>query len=414
MTGCTFAVILGLLGMMLVPTAGVARVPGAATASNGTITVAGLGYATNFADAAVGAQARFQRANEDKEVKGYTFDFKEFANDGNDPTTALSEARRLVTQEGVLAVVPDLSVVTPDDFLTQQKIPWFGSGYDDSVCSTGKPGFGFGVNGCGLPMEQKFTQVIFWQLLKKALADKGLTKPTVAILANDTQTGKTSAQSLASGADAAGFDVVYAKGIFPGPPAVVGDLSPYSQALLNANDGKQPDVIYSGAPPASTLQLINLIKTSGYTGTFLSPFYASVLLKPLTGSYVFLLFAGFESTSKGIEQLKADVQAVKPGAGYTGSLAAGYFAADMFIKAVQLALKSSKTLTSTAVQQAASTMTYQIKDTIGPTVYPAAAKNAVQSCATLEYDADGTAFTIAEPFTCTKKLVPVLPKYAQG
>ena len=54
------------------------------TASNGTITVAGLGYAPNFGDAGVGAAARFQRANQDKEVKGYTFDYKEFADDTHD------------------------------------------------------------------------------------------------------------------------------------------------------------------------------------------------------------------------------------------------------------------------------------------------------------------------------------------
>ena len=240
------AVVVGLAAALLTPTAG-ASAPRVATATGGKITIAGLGFAQTFADAGTGAAARFQAANEDKEVKGYTFDFKEFANDGNDPATALSEGRRLVTQEGVLAIVPDMSVVTPGDFLTQQKIPWFGSGFDASVCTNGKPGFGFGVYGCGLPTDAKFTQVIYWQLLKKALADKGLTKPSVAILGNDTQTGKTSVQGLASGADAAGFDVVYAKGIFPGPPAVVGDLSPYSQALLNANDGNPPDVIYSGA-----------------------------------------------------------------------------------------------------------------------------------------------------------------------
>jgi len=43
-------------------------------------------------------------------------DFKEFADDNNDPATALSETRRLVTQEGVNAIVPDVSLATPADF----------------------------------------------------------------------------------------------------------------------------------------------------------------------------------------------------------------------------------------------------------------------------------------------------------
>jgi ABC-type branched-subunit amino acid transport system substrate-binding protein len=411
---CVTLVVLAVVSSMILSAPGGASVPRAATASNGTITVAGLGYVTNFGDAAVGAQARFERANKKNEVKGYKFDFKEFANDGNDPATALSEARRLVTQEQVLAIVPDLSIVTPGAYLTQQQIPWFGTGYDDTICTKGAPGFGFGTYGCGLPSNAKFTTaVIYWQLLKKELASKGTSTPTAAILGNDSDTGKNSVQAFASGAQAAGFKVVYAKGVFPAPPAVVGDLSPYSQALLTSNGGKQPDVIYSGAPPATTLQLFNLIKSSGYTGTFLSPFYSKLLLKALQGSYVFLQFAGFESTSKGVEQMQADVQAFKPGTGYTISVAGGYFAADMFIHAVKNSLKSSKTLTSTAVQKAAAKMTYQISDTVGPTIYPDSAQYATKACATLEYDADGTAFSIAEPFTCTSKKVPLLPKFAQ-
>ena len=42
----------------------------------------------------VGAEARFQRANQNNEVKGYTFAYKGFADDNNDPNTALSEARQ--------------------------------------------------------------------------------------------------------------------------------------------------------------------------------------------------------------------------------------------------------------------------------------------------------------------------------
>jgi hypothetical protein len=63
------AVIAGLVAALLVPAAG-ASAPRVATASGGKITVAGLGYAQTFADAGVGAAARFQAANEKKEVKG--------------------------------------------------------------------------------------------------------------------------------------------------------------------------------------------------------------------------------------------------------------------------------------------------------------------------------------------------------
>jgi ABC-type branched-subunit amino acid transport system substrate-binding protein len=405
------AVVAGLVAALLTPAVGGASAPRVATASGGTINVAGMGFAQTFADAGVGAQARFQRANDDKEIKGYTIDFKEFVNDGNDPATALSEARRLVTQEGVLAIVPAVSVITPSDYLTSQQVPWFGVGYDNTYCTDGKPGFGISAYGCLIPDSPKRVPGTQWQLLKKELASKGIQNPTLALLGTDTNSGKSSVQSSASAATGVGFKVVYAKGAFPGPPAVVSDFSPYSQAILTANDGKAPDVVYTSIAPTSSLSLINLLKNSGYTGTFLSPFYSPVLLQALKGAYVFLQFAGFESDAKGVQQMMDDVEAFKPGTKPSLALSAGYFAADMFIRAVNNSLKGSKTLTSASVQKAAAKMTYQIKGTIGPTIYPASFKLGTQSCTTLEYDADGTAFEIVQPFYCTTKTYPVLPKF---
>jgi branched-chain amino acid transport system substrate-binding protein len=405
------AVVAGLVAALLTPAVGGASAPRVATASGGKITVAGMGYAPTFGDAPTGAQARFQRANQDKEVKGYTFDFKEFANDGNDPATALSEARRLVTQDGVLAIVPSVSVITPSDYLTSQQIPWFGTGYDNTYCTDGAPGFGISAYGCLIPDNPKRFPGTQWTLLKKQLASKGIQNPTLAMLGTDTNSGKSSVASGASAATGAGFKVVYAKGAFPGPPAVVSDFSPYSQALLTANNGKAPDVIYTSIAPTSALSLTGLLKSSGYTGTFLSPFYSPILLGALKGAYVFVQFAGFESNAAGVKQMNSDVEAFKPGTKPSLALAAGYFSADMFIQAVKNSLKTSKTLTSASVQKAAAKMTYQIKGTVGPTSYPASFKLGTQSCSTLEYDADGTAFQIVQPFYCTTKTYPVLPKF---
>jgi ABC-type branched-subunit amino acid transport system substrate-binding protein len=404
------AVVAAVVAALLTPTLGGAATPRVATASGGKITVAGLGYVQTFGDADTGAAARFQAANEKKEVKGYTFDYKELADDKNDPNTALSEARRLVTQDGVLAIVPAVSVVTPSDYLTQQQIPWFGVGYDPTYCTSGSPGFGLSAYGCLIPPNPKRLPGVQWELLKKELASKGVTNPTLALLGTDTTSGKDSVQSSASTATGAGFKVVYAKGAFPGPPAVVGDYSPYAQALLTSNNGQAPDVIYTSIAPTSALSLTGLINNSGYKGTYLSPFYSPLLIKPLQGAYVFLQFAGFESDAAGIKTMNQQIDAYKPGTKPSLALSAGYFAADMFIQAVKSSLKTSKTLTSASVQKAAAKMTYQIKDTIGPTIYPKSFKFGQQACSTLEYD-DGTAFTIAQPFTCTTKTYPILPKF---
>jgi branched-chain amino acid transport system substrate-binding protein len=407
------AVVAGLVAAMVTPVASGAASPRVVTATNGTITVAGLGYAQNFGDAGVGAAARFQRANQDKEVKGYTFDYKEFADDKNDPATALSETRRLVTQDNIFALVPNVSLATPGDYLTQQQIPWFGPGYDATYCPTSGTGFGFSTYGCLIPANPKKLPNPTAVQLKTQLATKGITKPTIALIGTDSESGKKSIQNAASTYTGAGWTVVYAKGSVPAPPAVVGDFSPYSTALLTSNNGKAPDMIYSSVSvQGGALTLFNLIKGAGYTGSFISPFYSNLLLKPLTGAYVFLQFAGYESNAAGVQQMMTDVDAFKPGSQKTLTLAGGYFAADMFIAAVKASLKSSKTLTSASVQKAASKMTYQIKGTVGPTIYPKSYTYAVQACSTLLYDADGTAFTIAQPFTCSTKTYPILPKFA--
>jgi ABC-type branched-subunit amino acid transport system substrate-binding protein len=401
------ATVVGLVAAMLMPATGGAAAPRAVTVDK-VIKVGGLGYVKNFADAAIGTQARFKRANDTNEVKGYTFQFTELADDASDPTTALSEARRLVDQEGVVAIVPDVSAFTPSEFLTQAQIPWFGPGYDTSFCKTN--GFGFSVYGCIIIENPKVIPGTNWVQLKRDLAAKGIAKPTAALLSTDGNSGKTAVMGAASAAQGAGFNVVYAKGAFPAPPAVVGDYTPFVQAILTANGGKQPDVFYTTIPATNTLAMVNQLKASGYTGTMMSPYYSPLLLKALSGSYIFVQFAGFESTSPGVKQMEADINAIKPNTPGSIALAGAYFGADFFIKAVKEALKTNKTLTTAAIQKAAGKMTYAIKDTIGPSSYPKAYTGQFEACSTLLYD-DGNTFTIAQKFECTNKKYPVLPKF---
>ncbi len=404
------AVVAALVAALLTPVASGASAPRTVTISK-TITTAGLGYAKNYGDALVGTQARYKRANDTNEVKGYTFDVTEFADDNNDPATALSESRRLVTQGGVDAIVPNVSLATPADYLTQSQIPWFGPGYDTTYC---KPGaWGFSIYGCIILENPKVVPGNNWEQLYTELTGKGIKNPTAALLATDSNSGETAVQGTASAAQGAGFKVVYAKGSFPAPPAVVGDYAPYAEALSTANGGQAPDVVYMTIPATSSIALVGQMKTGGYTGTFLSPFYSPLLLKSFEGSYIFVQFAGFESTAKGVQQMEKDVEAVKPGAPGSITLAGGYFGADFFIAAVKQALKTNKTLTTASIQKAASSMTYQIPDTIGPTMYPKAYKNQFKACGTLLFDT-GTEFTIAQKSTCTNKKYPVLPKFANG
>jgi len=406
--------VVGLVAAMLTPAVGGAAAPRAVTIDK-TISVGGIGLAKTYAnDAPIGAQARLQRASDTNEVKGYKFEYKGLADDNNDPNTALSEARRLVSQEGVVAIVPDVSIVPPTDYLTQSQIPSFGPGYSTAYCPTNaKTSWDFGIYGCLIPENPKQVPNTQWVQLKKTLAAKGNNKPTAALIGTDSTSGSVSVQSQASAAAAAGFNVVYAKGAYPAPPTVVGDYSPYASALMTSSNGNPPDVIYSSIPAASAIALFNLMKGQGFTGTVLSPFYSSVLVKALQGDYIYVQFASFESNSPAIQQMVKDVNAINPSTPKTIGLVAGYYSADLFVQAVKAALKSSKTITTASLQKVMQKYTYEVKGAIGPTTWPDAFTIA-NGCTTLLFDADGATFSPSQPYTCNTNYAKINPKYDGG
>ena len=75
-------------------------------------------------------------------------------------------------------------------------------------------GWGFSVYGCIILEDPKVVPGSNWEQLKTELTTKqGIDKPTVAMLATDSNSGKTAVQGTASAAQGAGFEVVYAKGV---------------------------------------------------------------------------------------------------------------------------------------------------------------------------------------------------------
>ena len=136
-----------------------------------TITVAGFGIKAQLPKAEEGAAARFKRFNDTNEIKGIKIDFEEFADDSQDNATALSVARRLVTEVGAFAIVPNMSANTPGAYLTQQKVPWFGGGFDVSYCSTKASTslWGFGPSGCIVPEKPSFITDTFHTVYKLSL-----------------------------------------------------------------------------------------------------------------------------------------------------------------------------------------------------------------------------------------------------
>ena len=222
------AVVAALVVALLTPTAGGASAPRARTTVDKTINVAASVSATTYAnDAPVGARPRLQRANETNEVKGYTFAYKGFADDNNDPATALSRGASPGVPGGcrrdrARRVDPRRRPTISRSRRSRRSVrgtPW-------RTAQRGRLGrLHLRVHH---PREPEGRRQQQWVQLKKALADKGIKNPTAALIGTDQASGKVSVAASASGAQDAGFKVVYAKGAYPAPPTVVGDYSPYA------------------------------------------------------------------------------------------------------------------------------------------------------------------------------------------
>jgi ABC-type branched-subunit amino acid transport system substrate-binding protein len=375
-----------------------AEVPSQATkgVTSSTINVAGLVSKPSFADAAQGAQARFARENANGGVFGRKIKTVETADDKFDPTTNVQEVRRVVSSDDVFALVPTVSVVLgASDYLAQQKVPFFGWGISSGFCGND---YGYGFTGCVTPKTPEWGNTFMPEAGAKALNKdpKGL---TVALIAEDTDAARSGLGTLGTAAESLGMKVVYSKGVVPAPPATVGDFTPFSQAIMTSNDGAPPDIVimlFASIP--STLGLQGALQADGFKGPIENTqTYDPALAGPSKGGSVYVQFGAFETadTVPGVKQMVTDLK--KANAPLTVLSAVGYFSADMFIAALK---KTGKNLTVANFQKAASKLKYQIKNTVGPTTFPA---DRVQPgvCGTL-VTANGTGYDVTVPYFCGK------------
>jgi len=377
-----------------------------------TIKLAGIGIGAQFADAGTAAEARIKRFNDTNEIKGIKLSWDGFVDDKQDPATALSEIRRLVTQDGVFALTADTSQFNPGTYLTQQHVPYFGWAFDATYCSN-KPSttlWGFGFTGCLLnpnPSVLPDSNFLNYQLVSGATGKK---QPTIFLIGNDSESSKIASTNGTVTAAKAGFKVVGADNTMPLPP--VPDYTPYAQKAMSADNGNPPDAMEC-LLATDCINMYNLVKAQGYKGYFISSLYAGALTKLLANSYASIFFTAPDQETPAMKQMQADINAVSPGSGDAVSSAqvAGYGSTDMFISALEkVVAKSGKSgITPEAVQKAASTMTWQIKGLTGPVSYPKSSVVLWPYCNAI-VGSDGTAWTQKEAYACSKKQFPAPKK----
>lgn len=407
--GRTRRVALSIVAVMMFTAGGFTMAPAADAQSQPgfdgkTVKIAGFGLLSLLPGAEVGARARVNQFNQNKELKGVKIDFQEFADDKSEKATSLSEVRRLVTQDQVFALVPDVSIAAPGEYINQQKVPTFGSSFGPEYC-TAKPSkavWVFGVWGCQTPSPPVKTRDSELGALKYTQETTGKQRPTAALISSDDTTGHGAKEVLGTQikSNPGWSKLVYDEASIPNPPP--GDMSPFAQALLTADNGKPPDFIRCSAG-TPCLNLYSLLRTGGYKGVFEHDLYTDALVKPFAGSITSQSFQNVTTKNAAYDKLRAAVEKVKPGQPIEVGVMYGYLGTDMFIQALKLAAKNGKSgITRANLQKVASTMTYELKGVAGPTKYPASTLDPTPMCRGV-LKSNGKTWETVEPYTCNMK-----------
>jgi hypothetical protein len=308
-----------------------------------------------------------------------------------------------VTQEGVFALVAVVSNFT-GTYLRQQKVPYFGWGYDTSYCSTEIDTgiYGFGWDGCATPPSPNVVPDSAQKTYAYVSEKTGKERPTITLFSDSSEAGKRGVQNSAVPVEKAGFDVVATNNEMAPPP--ISDYTPIVQSLLSSDNGSAPDALFC-LTGTQCLNVYDLVKASGYQGIFISSLYSNILVKALAGSIVNIQTANLDDDVPALTTMKDDIDAFESGASSkldTGMFV-GYASTDMFIQALKTVAKKGKSnITPENVQKAAMNQTWKMEGVAGPTVYPKATQTTYQYCGSV-LESDGTTWTTVEPFSCTKK-----------
>ncbi|MDT3440215.1 MULTISPECIES: ABC transporter substrate-binding protein [unclassified Pseudofrankia] len=305
-----------------------------------SITVEGLAYLTSPGGASmqgadVGAKVRFDAANEAGGINGRKIDFRGVLDDGQDASRNLSQANIIATRDRAFAAVPVVTSLSGyADVFCQNNVPYFGWGTNDGFCDSA---LAFGVTGCNYNTAVLANNLA--GLVNSMFPDSKATH-TLAIVGQDLDSSRTAVDALKHYAEAGGTKVIYAK--TPIPAGGLTDATAIVQAIMTANGGTPPEVVYYITDFATTLKLIQSLKAAGYPGKNLTPIYDPALsgLNDLDGMYATgSWLPGIDDSNKVASQMVADFKKYAPDQRIGIAALAGYWSADLFVAAATAAGK---------------------------------------------------------------------------
>jgi ABC-type branched-subunit amino acid transport system substrate-binding protein len=291
----------------------------------------------------VGAKARFERANRQGGVQGYTFNYAGFIDDTGQPTVAQQGVQSLVEQKKVFALVPFASAsANSASYLNSNDVPYFGFLGQD-YCGWSKIPYGFSVTGensCSstLPGGKAIGNTGVFDLYMKSTG-KTASDIKLAIYSTTDPYAIAATKATEATAKALGIKVVSVETDLPGvtePPLT--DYSPVASKIVSSG----ANLVISETSVPVIIGVTASLKSSGFTGDFIDGYAVQALLQsPATaqimdGSYGVAGFGNLGFGASTLQQVSDDVKAIGSATPADGiGTLIGYWAADLFIQALQ-------------------------------------------------------------------------------
>lgn len=362
-----------------------------------TIKVGGTVFSLFFGDAGTGVEARIKEANDAGGVHGRKIEFVGAEDNGEQADASLEITKRLVEQEQVFALLPVMSATYGGgDYIVDNNVPTFGWGVNPAFCGVQ---VSFGVTGCVTDPNLKVGS----NALGTSLVDHfdGNSDKTVAFIAEDNDAGRGGLQLLTASVADKGFEVVAEEASLPAPPDPLGDPSPFVSKLMTSASGGAPDIIYLQST-LNASKIAAALQAAEYKGMIITPQYSPVLLgQPgYDDIYINTQFSMDPEIEANKKMMEA-VEAVKPGTKMSLSLSAGYWAADMFIEALEQT-GQDLTVESFLATLNGGDFTYEAPGVIGKSTWPANHDKSVPCSAITKVE--NKQFVPLLPLTCGENI----------
>jgi ABC-type branched-subunit amino acid transport system substrate-binding protein len=314
-----------------------------------------------------------------------------------------------VEEDHVDVVAPLVSEVfspSGSTFLTQHKVPFFGWAIAPNWCNES---YAFSADGCLILTNGQVSLATGGALATylKSIGKKAA-GTTVAIVNGDIPTAAASGAYEAGLFEAAGFKVVFNKGIVPINGASI-NYTPYVQQIEASN----PGVVFLSLDFASATGLSAAFSAAGYKGVLYSPVgYSEGLLQAepsvkaaLQGEVVDSEFPAAEDNSAAVKVIASALKAIGKSEPLGLGATIGYYDADMLVQMLQNAAKKGKPLTGAGITAAANSgFTYKVTAKGGACseTYPTA--HIVGTVGITLMQVEGSQYELKVPYTCFKNV----------